>query len=90
MSNTPRSVSAEYAAGHSKIYWLIHDSKIVAWRNLLQFYRNIEALFFDAIQPIIFILLFAFVFGGAIDDEVFKKFHTTKIQNNHSLHKQNR
>lgn len=67
MSNTPRSVSAEYAAGHSKIYWLIHDSKIVAWRNLLQFYRNIEALFFDAIQPIIFILLFAFVFGGAID-----------------------
>lgn len=67
MSNTPRSVSAEYAAQHSKIYWLIHDSKIVAWRNLLQFYRNIEALFFDAIQPIIFILLFAFVFGGAID-----------------------
>lgn len=65
--STTKSVSAEYAAAHSKIYWLIHDSKIVAWRNLLQFYRNIEAIFFDAIQPIIFILLFAFVFGGAID-----------------------
>ena len=67
MSTITKSVSAEYAAKHSKIYWLAHDSIIVAWRNLLQFYRNIEALFFDAIQPIIFILLFAFVFGGAID-----------------------
>ena len=67
MNSSIKSVSAEYAAQHSKLYWLIHDSKIVAWRNLLQFYRNIEAIFFDAIQPIIFILLFAFVFGGAID-----------------------
>jgi ABC transporter DrrB family efflux protein len=67
MSVPARSVSAGYAAQHSKIYWLVHDSLIVAWRNLIQFYRNIEAIFFDAIQPIIFILLFAFVFGGAID-----------------------
>lgn len=76
MKTNMKSVSAEYAAKHSKIYWLIHDSKIVAWRNLLQFYRNIEALFFDAIQPIIFILLFAFVFGGAIDvgDESYRSF----------------
>lgn len=67
MSQTPRSVSAQYASAHSKAYWLFHDSLVVAWRNLLQFYRNVEAIFFDAIQPIIFILLFAFVFGGAID-----------------------
>jgi ABC-2 type transport system permease protein len=67
MSIKARSVSASYAAAHSKGYWLIHDSAVVAWRNLLQFYRNVEAIFFDAIQPIIFILLFAFVFGGAID-----------------------
>lgn len=67
MSNQTRSVSASYASAHSKAYWLIHDSSVVAWRNLLQFYRNVEAIFFDAIQPIIFILLFAFVFGGAID-----------------------
>jgi ABC-2 type transport system permease protein len=67
MSNQTRSVSASYASAHSKVYWLIHDSSVVAWRNLLQFYRNVEAIFFDAIQPIIFILLFAFVFGGAID-----------------------
>ena len=62
-----RSITAEYANKHGKIYWLLHDSSVIAWRNLLRFRRNPEVLFFDVVQPIIFILLFAYVFGGAID-----------------------
>jgi ABC transporter DrrB family efflux protein len=63
----PRSVTEQYASKHGKIYWLFHDSSVIAWRNLLRFKRNPEVLFFDVVQPIIFILLFAYVFGGAID-----------------------
>ncbi len=62
-----RSITEEYANKHGKIYWLLHDSVVIAWRNLLRFRRNPEVLFFDVVQPIIFILLFAYVFGGAID-----------------------
>jgi ABC-type transport system involved in cytochrome c biogenesis permease component len=63
----PRSITEQYASKHGKIYWLFHDSSVIAWRNLLRFKRNPEVLFFDVVQPIIFILLFAYVFGGAID-----------------------
>ena len=62
-----RSITEEYANKHGKIYWLLHDSIVIAGRNLLRFRRNPEVLFFDVVQPIIFILLFAYVFGGAID-----------------------
>ena len=62
-----RSITEGYASKHSKIYWLFHDSFVIAWRNLLRFKRNPEVIFFDVVQPIIFILLFAYVFGGAID-----------------------
>jgi len=62
-----RSITENYARKHGKVYWLFHDSFVITWRNLLRFRRNPEVLFFDVVQPIIFILLFAFVFGGAID-----------------------
>jgi len=62
-----RSITEEYANKHGKIYWFLHDSIVIAGRNLLRFRRNPEVLFFDVVQPIIFILLFAYVFGGAID-----------------------
>ena len=62
-----RSITENYARKHGKVYWLFHDSFVITWRNLLRFRRNPEVLFFDVVQPIIFILLFAFVFGGALD-----------------------
>jgi ABC transporter DrrB family efflux protein len=46
--------------------WTLHDGWVVAKRDLLKIPRVPEALFFSIIQPIIFVLLFAFVFGGAI------------------------
>ncbi|MEC7103177.1 MAG: ABC transporter permease, partial [Actinomycetota bacterium] len=46
--------------------WMIHDSLIIARSTITASFRIPEALFFQLIQPVIFVLLFAFVFGGAI------------------------
>ena len=46
--------------------WTIHDGLVVARRNLIQTVRVPELLFFSLVQPVIFVLLFAYVFGGAI------------------------
>jgi ABC transporter DrrB family efflux protein len=46
--------------------WTLHDGLVVARRNLIQTLRIPEMLFFSLVQPVIFVLLFAYVFGGAI------------------------
>ncbi len=46
--------------------WAIHDGLVVCKRNLMQIPRVPELLVFSTIQPIMFVLLFAFVFGSAI------------------------
>ena len=45
------------------------DGGVVAWRNLLNVRRNPDWLMAATIQPIMFVLLFAYVFGGAIAGE---------------------
>ena len=42
------------------------DIFTITWRNLLALTRTPEAMFFSTLQPIMFVLLFAYVFGGAI------------------------
>ena len=63
---TPQSVK-ESAAPRPRFGWLITDSIAVSRRHLLKITRVPESLFFALIQPVMFVLLFAFVFGGAID-----------------------
>ncbi|MEI6693723.1 MAG: ABC transporter permease [Actinomycetes bacterium] len=46
--------------------WALHDGWAVAKRDLLKITRVPESWFFSLVQPVIFVLLFAFVFGGAI------------------------
>lgn len=48
------------------IYWTISDALVLAKRNLVQIPRIPEELIFSTIQPIMFVLLFRYVFGGAI------------------------
>src|SRR5690606_24234085 len=43
-----------------------HDAWVEAMRHLRVIPRNIELLIFAAIQPVMFVLLFVYVFGGAI------------------------
>jgi ABC-2 type transport system permease protein/oleandomycin transport system permease protein len=46
--------------------WLLRDSWTEAVRHLRALPRNPELLLFATIQPIMFVLLFAYVFGGSI------------------------
>lgn len=48
------------------IYWTISDALVLAKRHLIQIPRIPEELIFATIQPIMFVLLFRYVFGGAI------------------------
>ncbi|MEC4017167.1 ABC transporter permease [Streptomyces sp. H27-D2] len=59
----PRAVSPVPRGG---IGQSVHDSLVVAKRNLIRMMRIPEMVIFGLIQPIMFVVLFAYVFGGAI------------------------
>jgi len=44
----------------------VSDGLVVAKRNLIKIKRVPDLLVFTTLQPIMFVLLFAYVFGGAI------------------------
>jgi ABC-2 type transport system permease protein len=46
---------------------LIQESITITWRNLLHIRRMPEMLLDVTIQPVMFVLLFAYVFGGSIE-----------------------
>ncbi|MBA2268235.1 MAG: ABC transporter permease [Thermoproteota archaeon] len=52
---------------HSKFYWMLSDSFVLAQRSIKHITRNLDQLFSVALFPIMFFLLFRYVFGGAID-----------------------
>lgn len=52
---------------HSKVYWAISDSFTMIGRNLTHIVNNVDQLMSVAFQPIMFMLLFRYVFGGAIN-----------------------
>jgi ABC-type multidrug transport system permease subunit len=52
----------------------LRDGRIVAWRNLLTVRRNTEWLMAAVVQPIMFVLLFAYVFGGALGGGQYREF----------------
>jgi len=45
---------------------VVADALTIAWRNLLTLRRNPRLLVFATVQPVIFVLMFRYVFGGAI------------------------
>jgi ABC-2 type transport system permease protein/oleandomycin transport system permease protein len=49
-----------------RVGYAISDALILTKRNLLQYTRIPTLLLFSTIQPVMFVLLFRFVFGGAI------------------------
>jgi len=51
----------------SSLEWLLIDSWVMVKRSLLQIRQDPEQLLGLTIQPIMFVVLFRFVFGGAID-----------------------
>lgn len=51
----------------SQIAWALSDVAVLTKRNLIRYKRIPQLLFFSTVQPIMFLLLFTFVFGGAIN-----------------------
>lgn len=49
------------------IPWVVADSSVLAKRYLLRYVRVPAFIVFSAIQPVMFVLLFRYVFGGAIN-----------------------
>ncbi len=54
---------------HTQLYWAIHDTLVLIQRSLRHIFKNPDQLMAVAIQPIMFMLLFRYVFGGAIQTE---------------------
>ena len=52
---------------HSKVYWAFADSRVLIWRSISHIIKNMDQLLSVAMQPIMFMLLFRYVFGGAIN-----------------------
>ena len=52
---------------HSRLYWAISDSLAMIRRTLRHITRNIESLLLGFFLPVIILLLFVYVFGGAIN-----------------------
>ena len=55
------------AGARSRLAWAVSDALALTWRSLIGFTRIPELVVFSSIQPIMFVLLFRYVFGGAIN-----------------------
>ncbi|GAB3287397.1 ABC transporter permease [Parasphingorhabdus pacifica] len=52
----------------------LRDSGVLAWRNLMNIKRNPDMLLSSTAQPIMFVLLFAYVFGGSLGGAEYREF----------------
>lgn len=57
---------APAATGLAAGWWALSDAAVLARRNLLHYLRVPSLVVFSIVTPVMFILLFAYVFGGAI------------------------
>ncbi len=54
---------------HSSIYFAFSDTLVLIGRSLKHIFKNKDQLLALTIQPVMFMLLFGYVFGGAINTE---------------------
>lgn len=67
MNATTVSMAAEFPESRrGRLYWALADTLVIARRHILHIPHEPEQLISATIQPIMFVLLFRFVFGGAI------------------------
>jgi ABC-2 type transport system permease protein/oleandomycin transport system permease protein len=65
MSSSSVAVTTDLADRRIPMGW-IRDTKIITQRYLTHYLRVPQLLVFSTIQPVVFVLMFRFVFGGAI------------------------
>ena len=66
MTTVTAPSAAPVATAGSKLGWAVTDTLTIAGRNLRTITRLPQLLVFSTIQPVIFVLLFRYAFGGAI------------------------
>jgi ABC transporter DrrB family efflux protein len=64
-TGTPNATLAPDARGG--LLQSVHDSLVVAKRNLRRMLRIPEVVIFGMVQPIMFVVLFSYVFGGSVN-----------------------
>jgi ABC transporter DrrB family efflux protein len=67
MTSTPVSMPLDTARDRRIPFGAVRDTMAIAQRNLIAYIRVPQLLVFSTIQPVIFVLMFRYVFGGAID-----------------------
>jgi len=65
-ATTAAAATAATPAGTSRIALGVRDVLAMTWRNLLTIRRVPQLLVFATIQPLLFVLLFRYAFGGSI------------------------
>jgi ABC transporter DrrB family efflux protein len=63
----PRKLLHVHRPSLSELGSSVRDAAVVTGRNLRHFIRQPQLLIFSTIQPVMFVLLFAYVFGGAVE-----------------------
>lgn len=54
----------------TSLRWAVADAAVVTKRNLIRYVRIPQLLVFSTVQPVMFLLLFTYVFGGAIGQQL--------------------
>jgi ABC-2 type transport system permease protein len=67
MSDNVQKTYLENTRQHSALYWAVSDTWVLIGRSLSHIFKNMDQLLGLTIQPIMFLLLFRYVFGGAIE-----------------------
>ena len=65
-TTTAPTTGAPATTGGGGLAWALRDTAAMAGRNLRRLMRTPEMVMFNLVSPIMFVLLFRYVFGGAI------------------------
>ncbi len=60
-------IEQQKESGSRKVLWAFSDMGVLIKRSLTHIFKNLDQLLSVALQPIMFMLLFRYVFGGAIN-----------------------
>src|SRR2546421_12156516 len=66
MTTTTFPATVPVSTERSSLVKAASDTMAITWRNLLMLRRVPQLLVFSTIQPVLFVLMFRYVFGGAI------------------------
>ncbi|MHB8512696.1 MAG: ABC transporter permease [Actinomycetota bacterium] len=66
MTTITETIAPPQIQRRSSLAWAAKDSIAIAVRNLIAYKRIPQLLVFSTIQPVIFVIMFRYVFGGAI------------------------